>query len=97
MSDIGDNGSVEALKAFADRLENLESQRMAISADIKALGEEITSAGFSHRVLKRIVKAKIAEADGRPKPLASLREEAGDLDTYVNVLVPEQAATDAAA
>ena len=62
MTKIGDNGSVEALKAFADRLENLESQRMAVSADIKALGEEITSAGFSHRVLKRIVKARISAA-----------------------------------
>lgn len=85
----GHNGSTEALSRFADRLENLESQRMAISADIKALGDEITSAGFSHRVLKRIVKARIAASEGKQKPLETLREDSGDLSLYLDVLIPE--------
>jgi uncharacterized protein (UPF0335 family) len=86
---VGDNGSTEALSKFADRLENLESQRMAISADIKALGDEITSAGFSHRVLKRIVKARLAASEGKSKPLENLREDIGDSAIYLDVLIPE--------
>jgi uncharacterized protein (UPF0335 family) len=85
----GHNGSTEALSKYADRLENLESQRMAISADIKALGDEITSAGFSHRVLKRIVKARLAASEGKQKPLENLREDIGDSAIYLDVLIPE--------
>lgn len=85
----GHNGSTEALSKFADRLENLESQRMAISADIKALGDEITSAGFPHRVLKKIVKARISANDGNRKPLEALRADAGDLALLLDVLIPE--------
>jgi uncharacterized protein (UPF0335 family) len=86
---VGDNGSTRALSDFADRLENLESQRMAISADIKVLGDEITSAGFSHRVLKRIVKARLAASEGKQKPLENLREDIGDSAIYLDVLIPE--------
>ncbi len=91
MTNPNDNGSTEALKAMFERLYRLEGERVSLSADIKELGAEITSAGFSHRVLKRLVKAKLAADNGKQKPLQILREDAGDLALYLDVLAPEQA------
>jgi len=85
----GHNGSTRALSDFADRLENLEKTRMSVSADIRELGDEITNAGFSHRVLKKIVKARLAASEGKSKPLENLREDIGDSAIYLDVLIPE--------
>jgi uncharacterized protein (UPF0335 family) len=90
------NGSAEALRAFASRLETLVDQHKAIGTDIAALKEEINSAGFSHRALKKIVSAKIAADNGKPKPMADLREESGDLPMYLDILAPEESPADAA-
>ena len=89
MPTIDHNGGTEALKKLYDRYKRLETERMNLSADIKELGAEITSAGFSHRVLKRIAKAEIAADNGKPKPMQTLREDAGDTSLYLGVLAPE--------
>ncbi|MCA3704280.1 MAG: DUF2312 domain-containing protein [Methylobacterium sp.] len=89
MTNPNHNGGTEALKALFDRYKRLESERITLSADIAELGKEITSAGFSHRVLKRIAKAEIARENGKEKPMQALREESGDLAMYLDTLAPE--------
>ncbi len=84
-----DNGSAEALKNYAARLETIVSEQMERAADLRELGQEITSAGFSLRALKKIVKAKIAADAGKQKPMQDLREEVGDLGVYLDVVAPE--------
>jgi hypothetical protein len=86
------NGSAEAMKAFESRLINLLEERAQSTADLAAIKDEINSAGFSHRTLKRIASAKVSAANGKPKPLQDLREESGDLSLYLDVLAPERQA-----
>lgn len=82
---------------FERRMRAILEEQVARAADMKELQREITSAGFSHRALKRIVRALIAADDGNPKPLAALREDAGDTSLYLDKLAPEKVETNEAA
>lgn len=77
------------LADFESRMTVLVSEQMARAKDLSELQKEITSAGFSHRALKAVVKAKIAADEGNPKPLEKLREDSGDLSLYLDRLAPE--------
>jgi len=89
------NNLIPQLSDYESRMTVLVSEQMARAKDLSELQKEITSAGFSHSMLKKIVKAKIAADDGNPKPLEKLREESGDLSLYLDRLAPE-AVSDAA-
>jgi uncharacterized protein (UPF0335 family) len=78
------------LQTFEARLRVILEEQIARSADMAELQKEIASAGFSHRALKRVVRAMIAADEGNPKPLAALREDAGDTALYLDRLAPEQ-------
>ena len=84
------SNSAEALKGLFERLVRLESERVSLSADIKELGAEITSAGFSHRALKRLAKAQMDADAGKPKTMERLREDHADLALYLDVLAPAE-------
>jgi uncharacterized protein (UPF0335 family) len=84
-----DSNIAPTLQSFESRMTTLVSEQMRTAADLRELNHEIASAGLSHRALKKIVRAKLAADDGNPKPLASLREDAVDLDVYLSVLAPE--------
>lgn len=84
------SNSDAALRGLFDRLIRLESERVSLSADIKELGQEITSAGFSHRALKKLAKAQMDADAGKPKTMERLREDHSDLSVYLDVLVPEK-------
>ena len=84
------NNSAEMLRGLFERLMRLESERVSLSADIKELGAEITSAGFSHRALKKLAKAQMDADAGKPKTLERLREDHADLALYLDVLAPEK-------
>lgn len=80
------------LQDYERRLRVIIERQLADADDMKALQTEITSAGFSHRALKRVVKAIVAADNGNEKPLAALREDAGDTSLYLDRLAPEQQA-----
>ena len=89
---LGHNTGPEALREYGERLHRLLVEHMSLSADIRELGAEIAAAGFNYRALKKVVKARISESDGKTKPMETLREESGDLPVYLDVLAPEQQA-----
>lgn len=91
------NNLEPTLQDYERRLRVIIERQLADAEDMKALQQEITSAGFSHRALKRVVKAIIAADEGNPKPLAALREDAGDTSLYLDHLAPEQQAAGEAA
>lgn len=84
------SNSAEALKGLFERLVRLETERVSLSLDIKELGAEITSAGFSHRALKRLAKAQMDADAGKPKTMERLREDHADLALYLDVLAPQE-------
>ena len=77
------------LQDFESRMTVLVSEQMQRAKDLSELQKEISSAGFSHAALKKVVKAKLAADDGNPKALEKLREESGDLSLYLDRLAPE--------
>lgn len=84
------SNSSEMLKSLFERYMRLESERVSLSADIRELGQEITSAGFSHRALKKLAKAKMDADAGKPKTMERLREDHNDLALYLDVLAPAE-------
>ena len=84
------SNSAEILRGLFERLMRLESERVTLSADIKELGQEITSAGFSHRALKKLAKAQMDADAGKPKTMERLREDHADLALYIDVLAPAE-------
>lgn len=84
------SNSAEALKGLFERLVRLETERVSLSLDIKELGAEITSAGFSHRALKKLAKAQMDADAGKPKTMERLREDHADLALYLDVLAPQE-------
>ena len=90
MSEIKNNLE-PTLQDFESRLRVILEEQIALAADMAELQKEITSAGFSHRALKRVVRAMIAADNGNEKPLAALREDAGDTALYLDRLAPQEA------
>ncbi|MFN9113587.1 MAG: hypothetical protein ACK5XN_26240 [Bacteroidota bacterium] len=83
------NNTQAALQEYERRLRVILEEQIARAEDMKALQKEITSAGFSHRALKRVVRAMIQADNGNEKPLAALREDAGDTALYLDRLAPQ--------
>lgn len=85
-----DNGSAEALKKHADRIRGLLSQQIALSADFAELRKEVNGDGFDYSDLKAVTKADLLDADDGKGRVAKLREKAGNLSLYLDVVAPEQ-------
>ena len=91
MSDEKNNNLENSdLSEFERRMRVIIERQLADAEDMKNLQQEITSAGFSHRALKRVVKAIIASDNGNEKPLKALREDVSDASLYLDRLAPEQ-------
>lgn len=82
--------SVAMLNGFADRVANLVERRMALTEDFANLKTEVNSAGFRYADVKRVVTAKLAADNGKPKALRELRESTGELQVYLDVLAPQE-------
>ncbi len=61
------------LKAFADRLDRLEDERLAIVADTREIYEELKGEGYNPKALRRVLKER------RKKPDAALE---ADVELY---------------
>ena len=63
MADVGGIG-VERLRALVERIERLEEEKAALSADIREVYGEAKSSGFDVKTLRQVVRLrKIDHAD----------------------------------
>ncbi len=69
----------ERLRTFVERVERLEEERAAITADIREVYAEAKGAGFDTKVVRQIVRLRRMDA-------AQRREEEALLVTYQRAL-----------
>ena len=56
--------AAEALSQYVDRIERLEEEKKALSADIKQVYDEAKSTGFDVKILRKLISIrKVAEHD----------------------------------
>jgi uncharacterized protein (UPF0335 family) len=78
---MADRGGVagERLKSFIERIERLEEEKRALSADIKVVYSEAKGAGFDVKTMREIVKIRRMDEE-------DLDEREALLDTYMRAL-----------
>ncbi len=65
MADIG-GIAADRLRTFVERIERLEEEKAAITADIREVYGEAKGAGFNAKILRQIVRLKgLDQADRR--------------------------------
>ncbi len=65
MADIG-GIAADRLRTFVERIERLEEEKAAITADIREVYAEAKGAGFDARILRQIVRLRrLDQADRR--------------------------------
>lgn len=84
---MADRGGVagERLKSFIERIERLEEEKRALSADIKEVYSEAKCAGFDVKTMRELIKIRRMDED-------DLDEREALLDTYMRALgmVPQR-------
>ena len=69
----------EQLKSFIDRVERLEEERAALSADIREVYSEAKGTGFDTKIMRQVVRMrKLDKAD--------FQEQEAILDLYLGAL-----------
>lgn len=80
MTTIGHNGvNSEHLRAFIERIENLEEAKAAIAEDIKEVYSEAKGAGYDVKMMRKVVSLRKMDA-------AKRAEEQAILDLYLEAL-----------
>jgi uncharacterized protein (UPF0335 family) len=81
----------DQLKSFINRIERLEEERAALSADIKEVYSEAKGTGFDTKIMRQIIKIRKMDKD-------ELDEQETLLDVYKRALgmLPDFAETKAA-
>jgi uncharacterized protein (UPF0335 family) len=67
------------LRAFIERIEQLEEEKKALADDIKDVYAEAKGAGFDVKILRKIIVLRRQDRDSR-------REEEAILDLYLSAL-----------
>lgn len=80
----GDSVAQDQLRAFIERIERMEEEKAAISADIKEIYSEAKGNGFNTKILRRIVNIRKQDANER------LEQEAL-LELYMSALGMDEA------
>lgn len=75
MSDI----SQDQLRAFVERIERLDEDRAAVTADIKEVYAEAKGSGFDVKALRTVIRLRKQDTDER-------KESEAILETYMNAL-----------
>jgi uncharacterized protein (UPF0335 family) len=85
MTDVGGIAG-DRLKSFVERIERLETEKKALSGDIKEVYAELKGTGFDAAVVREIIKIRRADKD-------ELDEHEAILDLYLRALgmLPETA------
>jgi uncharacterized protein (UPF0335 family) len=91
MPDVGGIAG-ERLRSFIERIERLEEERRALSADIKEVYAEAKGNGFDTKIMRQLIRIRRMDKD-------DLDEQETLLDVYKRALgmLPEEAAAAAAA
>lgn len=77
---MADNGVAGAqLRAFIERIENLEEEKKAISDDIKEVYAEAKGTGFDTKVMRQIIRIRKQDRNERA-------EQEAILDLYMHAL-----------
>jgi uncharacterized protein (UPF0335 family) len=71
--------AADRLRSLVDRIERLEEERKALSADIKDIYGEAKSAGFDVKVLRQLIRLRKQEP-------AEIEEQETLLDVYRHAL-----------
>jgi uncharacterized protein (UPF0335 family) len=76
-----DTGGVAAdrLRSFIERIERLEEEKAALSADIREVYAEAKSVGFDTKIMRQVIKLRKMEQADR-------EEQESLLDTYMSAL-----------
>ena len=74
MADVGGIGG-ERLRSFVERIENLEDEKAALTADIREVYAEARAVGFDPKIMRQIVRLRKMESSDR-------QEQEALLDTY---------------
>jgi len=69
----------EHLKSFIDRIERLEEERNALTADIREVYSEAKGTGFDTKIMRQVVRLRKMEK-------ADFQEQEAILDLYLNAL-----------
>ncbi len=78
MADIG-GIAADRLRTFVERIERLEEEKAAITADIREVYAEAKGAGFNAKILRQIVRLRRLDQADR-------REEEAMLELYNRAL-----------
>lgn len=62
---VEDSVAQDQLRAFIERLERMEAEKAAVSADIKEIYAEAKGNGFSSPILRQIIKIRKQDANER--------------------------------
>ncbi|GBE44914.1 hypothetical protein BMS3Bbin10_03021 [bacterium BMS3Bbin10] len=84
MSDILQSGTRDHLRAFVERIERLEEEKAALTADIREVYSEAKAMGFDAKILRKVVGLRKQDVQER-------EEQEAVLATYLIALgmVPE--------
>jgi len=74
-----DNVAASQLRAFIERIENLEAEKAAVGEDVKSVYAEARGTGFDTKILRQIVKIRAMDENER-------RENEALLDLYMSSL-----------
>jgi uncharacterized protein (UPF0335 family) len=84
-----DSVAQDQLRAFIERIERMEEEKAAISADIKEIYAEAAGNGFDRKILRRVVNIRKQDANER-------MEQEALLQLYMSALGMCEAPADAA-
>ena len=71
MVDVGGVAG-ERLKSFVERIERLEEEKVALSADIREVYAEAKGAGFDIKVMRQLIRLRKMDKDDRSEMEAIL-------------------------
>ncbi len=76
----GDNGiAADQLRSFVERIERLEEEKAALSADVKEVYAELKSSGFDAKIVRQVIRL-------RKMDKADFQEQEALLDIYMAAL-----------
>ena len=78
MADVGGIAG-ERLRSFIERIENLEEEKAALTADLREVYSEARAVGFDPKIMRQIVRLRKMESADR-------QEQEALLDTYMAAL-----------
>jgi uncharacterized protein (UPF0335 family) len=71
--------AADQLRSFVERIERLEEEKRALSADVKEIYAELKSAGFDAKIVRAVVRERQLDR-------AELQEREALLDIYRSAL-----------